>query len=60
VFFRILIRTVSFLSVSVFSVASVVKTSAKIIAQKIVDCRDLAMLTHWWDRAWSVASVDEL
>ena len=29
-------------------------------AQKIADCRDQATLTHWWDRAWSVSSADEL
>jgi hypothetical protein len=29
-------------------------------AAKIAACRDQATLTHWWNRAWSVSSADEL
>jgi hypothetical protein len=28
--------------------------------QRIATCRDEATLAHWWERAWSVESVDEL
>jgi flagellar biosynthesis/type III secretory pathway protein FliH len=29
-------------------------------AQQVLDCRDEATLTRWWERAWTIASADEL
>jgi hypothetical protein len=29
-------------------------------AERIAACRDEVTLARWWERAWSVESVDEL